>query len=57
MAVSSCVNTPAYTATSWPHLTHIDKDLHAGTCQVGGVLWGERMPGICICICIADNTP
>ena len=35
MAVTSSVNTPSYTATSWLHLTHIDKDLHASA----GVAW------------------
>ena len=38
MAVTSSVNTPSYTATSWLHLTHIDKDLHASAGQVGSVL-------------------
>ena len=33
MAVTSSVNTPSYTATSWLHLTHIDKDLHASAGQ------------------------
>ena len=38
MAVTSSVNTPSYTATSWLHLTHIDNDLHASAGQVGSVL-------------------
>ena len=52
MAVTSSVNTPSYTATSWLHLTHIDKDLHASAGQVGSVLSGVRMTGS-----IAPNRP
>ena len=52
MAVTSSVNTPSYTATSWLHLTHIDKDLHSSAGQVGSVLQGVRMTGS-----IAPNRP
>ena len=39
MAVTSSVNTPSYTATSWLHLTHIDKDLHA---SAGVIVLSDR---------------
>ena len=52
MAFTSSVNTPSYTATSWLHLTHIDKDLHTSAGQVGSVLQGVRMTGS-----IAPNRP
>ena len=56
MTVTSSVNTPSYTATTWPHLTHIDKDLHASACQVGSILWGERMAGCKACYSAEDST-
>ena len=41
---------------SWPHLTHIDKDLHASACQVDSVPWGERMTGCTGCYSTEGST-